>query len=43
MTGLNTITKFMAHLPLASLGHPPQDTLVVCFGMGTTYRSLLSW
>ena len=43
MTGLNSITKFMAHLPLASLDHPPQDTLVVCFGMGTTYRSLLSW
>ena len=43
MTGLNSITKFMAHLPLAFLDHPPQDTLVVCFGMGTTYRSLLSW
>jgi spermidine synthase len=43
MTGLNSITKFMAHLPLAFLGHPPQDALVVCFGMGTTYRSLLSW
>ncbi len=43
MTGLNSITKFMAHLPLAFLDHPPQDALVVCFGMGTTYRSLLSW
>ena len=43
MTGLNSITKFMAHLPLAFLDHPPQNTLVVCFGMGTTYRSLLSW
>lgn len=36
-------TKLMAHLPLASLSHPPQDALVICFGMGTTYRALLSW
>ena len=33
----------MAHLPLAFLDHPPKNALVVCFGMGTTYRSLLSW
>ena len=43
ITGLVPSTKFMAHLPLAYLDHPPQDALVVCFGMGTTYRSLLSW
>ncbi len=43
MTGLSTITKIMAHLPLAFLDHPPQKTLVICFGMGTTYRSLISW
>ncbi len=43
ITGLTPITKFMAHLPLAFLGHPPKDALVVCFGMGTTYRSLMSW
>jgi spermidine synthase len=43
MTSLTPITKMMAHLPLASLGHPPQDALVVCFGMGTTFRSLRSW
>jgi spermidine synthase len=43
MTGLNSITKFMAHLPLAFLDHAPQHALVVCFGMGTTFRSLLSW
>lgn len=36
-------TKFMAHLPLAFLDHPPIDALVICFGMGTTFRSLLSW
>ena len=43
MTSLTPITKMMAHLPLASLNHPPQDALVVCFGMGTTFRSLRSW
>ena len=42
-TGLTPITKLMAHLPLAFLGHPPKNALVVCFGMGTTYGSLLSW
>jgi len=43
MTVLTPITKIMAHLPLAFLGRPPQDALVVCFGMGTTFRSLHSW
>jgi predicted membrane-bound spermidine synthase len=43
ITGLTPITKFMAHLPLAFLDHPPKSALDVCFGMGTTYRSLLSW
>jgi len=43
ITALTPITKMMAHLPLAFLEHPPEDALVVCFGMGTTYRSLLSW
>jgi spermidine synthase len=43
MTGLTPITKMMAHMPLASLDHPPQSALVICFGMGTTFRSLLSW
>ncbi len=37
------ITKVMAHLPLASLARPPHSALVICFGTGTTYRSLLSW
>jgi spermidine synthase len=37
------ITKFMAHLPLAVLATQPESGLVICFGMGTTYRSLLSW
>jgi spermidine synthase len=43
MTSLTPITKVMAHLPLAFLNHAPQDALVICFGMGTTFRSLRSW
>jgi spermidine synthase len=42
MTRKTTDTKIMAHLPL--LLHPaPRDTLVICFGMGTTYRSAISY
>ncbi len=43
MTTLSPITKVMAHLPLAFLDRPPQNALDICFGMGTTFRSLLSW
>jgi spermidine synthase len=43
MTSLTPITKMMAHLPLAFLNRTPQDSLVICFGMGTTFRSLHSW
>lgn len=43
MTTLEPVTKMMAHFTLASLDHPPQNALVICFGMGTTYRSILSW
>jgi len=43
ITALDPVTKVMAHLTLASLGRMPTSALVVCFGMGTTYRSLLSW
>jgi spermidine synthase len=43
ITFLTPITKIMAHMPLAFLNHPPKNALVICFGMGTTYRSLLSW
>jgi len=43
ITKLSPATKIMAHLPLSFVGHPPQDALVICFGMGTTYRSMLSW
>ncbi|HUA14009.1 MAG TPA: fused MFS/spermidine synthase [Verrucomicrobiae bacterium] len=43
ITALDPITKIMAHLSLASLNHAPASALDICFGMGTTYRSLLSW
>ncbi|MDQ1390013.1 MAG: spermidine synthase, partial [Acidobacteriaceae bacterium] len=43
MTSLTPITKMMAHLPLAFLDRTPQDALVICFGMGTTFRSLRTW
>ena len=43
MTSLTTITKMMAHLPMAARSTPPRNAVVICMGMGTTLRSLLSW
>ncbi|HTB33710.1 MAG TPA: fused MFS/spermidine synthase, partial [bacterium] len=43
ITGVTAITKVMAHLPSASLAQAPHKALVICFGMGTTFRSLSSW
>ena len=43
LTALTPITKVMAHLPLALHDGPPHSALMICFGMGTTFRSLLSW
>jgi len=43
ITSLTPITKMMAHMPLAFLPRVPTDALVICFGMGTTYRSAMSW
>ena len=43
MTILTPITKMMAHLTLASLDHTPHSALVICFGMGTTFRSVIAW
>jgi spermidine synthase len=43
MTTTTPITKYMAHLPLASMSRPPKNGLVICFGMGTSFRSMLSW
>ncbi len=43
MTRLTPITKFMVHLPLAFHQGKPESALIICFGMGTSYRSALSW
>jgi len=43
MTSLTPITKAMAHLPFAALGRTPRNALIICFGMGTTFRSARSW
>lgn len=43
MTTLTPITKFMIHLPLALHQGESKSALVICFGMGTSYRSALSW
>ncbi len=42
ITSQTALTKLMAHLPLGF--HGRADALaVICFGMGTTYRSSLTW
>ena len=43
MTVLVPLTKMMAHLPLAFQTEPPRRALTICFGMGTSFRSTLSW
>ncbi len=43
MTALTPVTKFMVHLPLAFHKGQPKSALLICFGMGTGYRSALSW
>lgn len=43
ITNLTPITKMMVHLPNAFLTRPPRNGLVICFGMGTTHLSMLSW
>jgi spermidine synthase len=43
ITSMTPVTKYMAHLPVAFHRGKPASALVICFGMGTTYRSLLSW
>ena len=43
MTSLNTICKWMAHLPAVFHDGPPKSVLVICFGMGTSFRSALTW
>lgn len=43
MTSLTPITKFMVHLPMVVHHNRPESALIICFGMGTSYRSALSW
>ncbi len=43
ITELVPETMVMAHLPLVMRQTPPESTCVICFGMGTTFRSLLCW
>lgn len=43
MTYLTPITKLMTHMPLAFQSGPPRSALTICFGMGTSFRSSLSW
>jgi spermidine synthase len=43
ITRLTTTTKMMVHMPLVHLPHPPRQVLVICFGMGTTFRSSVAW
>ena len=43
MTKLTPITKMMAHMTLSSLDHTPHSALIICFGMGTTFRSVIAW
>ena len=42
ITSLTPLTKLMAHMPLAVHGNA-KSMVVICFGMGTTYRSAASW
>jgi spermidine synthase len=43
MTALTPITKFMVDLPLTLHEGPSQSALIICFGMGTSYRTALTW
>jgi spermidine synthase len=43
MTSLTPSTKMMTHLPLSMLSHEPKKGLVLCLGMGTSFRSMHSW
>lgn len=43
MTLLTPVTKCMAHLSLGFHRDAADSVLVICFGMGTSFRSALSW
>jgi spermidine synthase len=43
MTALTVDTKMMVHLPMSMHKGKPESALIICFGMGTSFRSALSW
>jgi spermidine synthase len=43
MTVLTPATKYMVHLPMAFHRGKAESALIICFGMGTTFRSALTW
>src|SRR5579863_967730 len=43
MTALTPVTKMMAHFTLSHLQQSPRNALIICFGMGTTFRSAMTW
>lgn len=43
ITELTPITKIMVHLPLLMMEQKPVSVLVICMGMGTTFRSATTW
>jgi spermidine synthase len=43
MTALNPVTKEVAHIPLLIHSGPVKKCLGICFGMGTSYRSQMSY
>ena len=43
MTVLPPATKYMVHLPMAFHRGKPESALIICFGMGTSFRSALTW
>lgn len=43
VTALNQCTKDMAHIPMLCHQGTPRRALTICFGMGTSFRSLMSW
>jgi spermidine synthase len=43
MTVLTPATKYMVHLPMAFHQGNPESALIICFGMGTSFRAALTW
>ena len=43
MTELTPITKYMVHVPLGIRERKPESALIICVGMGTSFRSAASW